>query len=74
MVAEGATVVVTGKPGNDDGQAVADRLAPNGWFAELDVTDEARCSVADEVVARHGRLDVRFATATGPPASRGMRR
>lgn len=68
MAGQGASVVI-GDRDSVRGQAVADGH-PNISFAPLDVTDDASFSSAvDEVVSRHGRLDILFnnAGAGGTP-------
>jgi NAD(P)-dependent dehydrogenase (short-subunit alcohol dehydrogenase family) len=56
-VAEGATVVVTGRRG-DVGEAFADALGPDASFVPCDVADveQARAAVAT-TIERHGRID-----------------
>lgn len=61
MAQEGATVVLTDIL-DDDGNALADAIQAEGGNAEYihqDVTDEALWdTLVDDVVARHGRLDI----------------
>ena len=58
FVAEGATVVLADIL-DDEGRAAAAAIGPAASYLTLDVRDAARwTAVIDEVVARHGRIDV----------------
>ncbi len=58
FAALGATVVVNSSTSTEAGQALAAEL-PDASYVQADVADEAQArSLIDQVVARHGRLDV----------------
>jgi len=72
FVAEGATVVFTGRR-RPEGESVAARLGANATYVPADATSEADWQrVIRDVADRHGRLDVLFNNAGGPAPTGGI--
>lgn len=68
FVREGAKVVITGRS-TDKGEAIAERLGDTVSYFNADVSKEADIKASiDHIVERHGRLDVLFNNAGGPPS------
>ena len=66
FVAEGATVIITGRS-EEKGAALADRLGDAATYIRADVMDEADIKhMFDVIEADHGKLDVLFNNAGGP--------
>lgn len=64
----GGRVVITGRS-TDKGEAIAERLGSNVSYFKADVSKEEDIKASiDHIVEHHGRLDILFNNAGGPPS------